>query len=322
MIRRPPRSTLFPYTTLFRSRCSSSSSAAGCSHAKPGRWPERPRSRVPHPSPPAMSCVSYRLLSRTGNRRIVTPTRALLHVRIGPPPAFGNETVDPGLQHRQRHRAELQHRIVKGAHVEALAERLLRARTGVEKRALAQVVRQRLPRPGDVAIHLGVDLALGERGVLPEVLDRPLARPALGVNAGVHDQARGAPDLVAEHAEALVGGVVQSHLESELLAIQRPAFAVGGEVRELAEHRLVLVLHRDGYLEGVPGRGLVQRQGGEVVKRPARQVVGIEQIYPRPAAPRDRKSTRLNSSHSQISYAVFCLKKKKQTPIPRIHITR
>src|SRR2546430_4526910 len=27
----------------------------------------------------------------------------------------------------------------------------------------------------------------------------------------------------------------------------------------------------------------------------------------------DRKSTRLNSSHSQISYAVFCLKKKKQT---------
>src|SRR2546427_8524129 len=32
--------------------------------------------------------------------------------------------------------------------------------------------------------------------------------------------------------------------------------------------------------------------------------------------PTDRKSTRLNSSHSQISYAVFCLKKKKYT---RIH---
>src|SRR2546430_13555250 len=29
---------------------------------------------------------------------------------------------------------------------------------------------------------------------------------------------------------------------------------------------------------------------------------------------RDRKSTRLNSSHSQISYAVFCLKKKKYRP--------
>src|SRR2546428_10057087 len=32
------------------------------------------------------------------------------------------------------------------------------------------------------------------------------------------------------------------------------------------------------------------------------------------AGPADRKSTRLNSSHDQISYAVFCLKKKKSTP--------
>src|SRR5205085_8187650 len=31
----------------------------------------------------------------------------------------------------------------------------------------------------------------------------------------------------------------------------------------------------------------------------------------------DRKSTRLNSSHSQISYAVFCLKKKKKRPTDR-----
>src|SRR3712207_7314256 len=29
----------------------------------------------------------------------------------------------------------------------------------------------------------------------------------------------------------------------------------------------------------------------------------------------DRKSTRLNSSHANISYAVFCLKKKKNTPM-------
>src|SRR5437764_11050019 len=32
--------------------------------------------------------------------------------------------------------------------------------------------------------------------------------------------------------------------------------------------------------------------------------------------PLDRKSTRLNSSHRCISYAVFCLKKKKKTTIP------
>src|SRR2546430_3377345 len=32
----------------------------------------------------------------------------------------------------------------------------------------------------------------------------------------------------------------------------------------------------------------------------------------------DRKSTRLNSSHSQISYAVFCLKKKKKETIRKM----
>src|SRR2546421_2225342 len=36
----------------------------------------------------------------------------------------------------------------------------------------------------------------------------------------------------------------------------------------------------------------------------------------RPAASADRKSTRLNSSHDQISYAVFCLKKKKNSGTP------
>src|SRR2546427_4570959 len=40
-----------------------------------------------------------------------------------------------------------------------------------------------------------------------------------------------------------------------------------------------------------------------------------------PSHARDRKSTRLNSSHSQISYAVFCLKKKKiiKSSIERIN---
>src|SRR3712207_6848678 len=33
-----------------------------------------------------------------------------------------------------------------------------------------------------------------------------------------------------------------------------------------------------------------------------------------PDRTRDRKSTRLNSSHANISYAVFCLKKKKNAP--------
>src|SRR5256886_5471775 len=40
-----------------------------------------------------------------------------------------------------------------------------------------------------------------------------------------------------------------------------------------------------------------------------------------PCAPGDRKSTRLNSSHSQISYAVFCLKKKKQEAYNRVGVS-
>src|SRR2546427_6683470 len=36
----------------------------------------------------------------------------------------------------------------------------------------------------------------------------------------------------------------------------------------------------------------------------------------------DRKSTRLNSSHSQISYAVFCLKKKKRHVETAAHLQR
>src|SRR5256886_13485376 len=47
----------------------------------------------------------------------------------------------------------------------------------------------------------------------------------------------------------------------------------------------------------------------EISGRPVRDQAGAGGA---PAHRRDRKSTRLNSSHSQISYAVFCLKKKKK----------
>src|SRR5438270_5547252 len=62
-----------------------------------------------------------------------------------------------------------------------------------------------------------------------------------------------------------------------------------------------------------PGRVHDRRQrGGELGRRPLPQ----ERVHGQPcavgAARVDRKSTRLNSSHSQISYAVFCLKKKSQ----------
>src|ERR1022692_2300077 len=45
--------------------------------------------------------------------------------------------------------------------------------------------------------------------------------------------------------------------------------------------------------------------------RPRANYYDVERQARRPVPPRDRKSTRLNSSHLVISYAVFCLKKKK-----------
>src|SRR2546426_1639689 len=52
--------------------------------------------------------------------------------------------------------------------------------------------------------------------------------------------------------------------------------------------------------------------GGIIPQKPAHQPSAVALMAARVIA-RDRKSTRLNSSHLVISYAVFCLKKKKKT---------
>src|SRR5438034_8824194 len=46
---------------------------------------------------------------------------------------------------------------------------------------------------------------------------------------------------------------------------------------------------------------------------------GTARVLPRRSSPRDRKSTRLNSSHTVISYAVFCLKKKKKNDVRKTY---
>src|SRR5688572_31067597 len=55
-------------------------------------------------------------------------------------------------------------------------------------------------------------------------------------------------------------------------------------------------------------KGKERRCTGHDGARQGRVQGAVDQIDER----QDRKSTRLNSSHSQISYAVFCLKKKKK----------
>src|SRR2546422_4792030 len=69
-----------------------------------------------------------------------------------------------------------------------------------------------------------------------------------------------------------------------------------------------------------PSRGVVERVDA-LINRYLVERVGIDAAE----VDGDRKSTRLNSSHGYISYAVFCLKKKKRTEraarVTRILIT-
>src|SRR5437762_11462773 len=59
--------------------------------------------------------------------------------------------------------------------------------------------------------------------------------------------------------------------------------------------------------------GRAGRGGRKRKTRRERTAVNLPEPSIRRPDGRDRKSTRLNSSHRCISYAVFCLKKKKQT---------
>src|SRR5690606_40407378 len=67
----------------------------------------------------------------------------------------------------------------------------------------------------------------------------------------------------------------------------------------------------------------IKRQASSLAKRVAHEGLGVLQAAVpiadvgrnRSGGVSDRKSTRLNSSHVKISYAVFCLKKKKSTHV-------
>src|SRR2546430_11119602 len=74
-----------------------------------------------------------------------------------------------------------------------------------------------------------------------------------------------------------------------------------------------VVLEEGGAIPGVHGMHLQPRHPHQEARARERvlALVGAENVADILAKEADRKSTRLNSSHSQISYAVFCLKKKK-----------
>src|SRR6266480_7015501 len=110
-------------------------------------------------------------------------------------------------------------------------------------------------------------------------------------------------------------------------ALHRPVEDVPGEGAVLVDHRQVV---RDGPFEHVRG---VDAHVGAHQPRPRDLHVGTRGVGPvlgdldaqdgserelrghQHGLALDRKSTRLNSSHMSISYAVFCLKKKKKSII-------
>src|SRR3712207_9007544 len=76
------------------------------------------------------------------------------------------------------------------------------------------------------------------------------------------------------------------------------------------------VLGMGGYVSG-PGGIAAKLCGVPVILHEQNAVAGLTNVWLSKIARRvlqDRKSTRLNSSHANISYAVFCLKKKKSLP--------
>src|SRR2546430_1775788 len=98
-------------------------------------------------------------------------------------------------------------------------------------------------------------------------------------------------------------------LESDKATMEVPAPAAGvvKEVKvkvgdKVSEGALIVLLESAG---GAPASAPAQPSTPAAASAPQEKATPEA---PAPAAPPDRKSTRLNSSHSQISYAVFCLK--------------
>src|SRR2546427_347620 len=127
---------------------------------------------------------------------------------------------------------------------------------------------------------------------------KPLAMPASW------RARRGGPSARQQDALALRLGVGHRHGGEQRRGVGMAGAAVkGGCGRAL--HDFAQVHDRHLIRDVLHDREIVS---DEQVGEPAALLQVGEQVQHL----RDRKSTRLNSSHSQISYAVFCLKKKKK----------
>ena len=114
-------------------------------------------------------------------------------------------------------------------------------------------------------------------GVVVEVIDHLLAGPVLGVDAGVDDEADGAPDVVFEAAVVGVGVLIEADVFAEALGVKGPAFGVGRVVLVLAEFGNVCQLLGDGDLQVMAGNSFVIGDGFDVVEVAVSGVVGVDE---------------------------------------------
>src|SRR2546427_12049324 len=121
----------------------------------------------------------------------------------------------------------------------------------------------------------------------------------------------GAVSLLNDFASEMIYPLLPAFLTGVLGAGPQALGALDGAA-ELAAAFVKLAAGR--LADRVPLRGplIVLGYFTAVVVRPVIAVTGAAWQVIAMTGRTDRKSTRLNSSHSQISYAVFCLKKKKK----------
>src|SRR3712207_2590241 len=137
------------------------------------------------------------------------------------------------------------------------------------------------------------------------VLDRP----------GRHVEQREALDRAVVEVHAAELGGPEVGLEADRLVDADRVRAAGADDRE------AVVLARDldaaglDVLDRVVHAAVAERE----LERLEADRAG-EELVAEADAPQDRKSTRLNSSHANISYAVFCLKKNKTHITPISHL--
>src|SRR2546430_7082980 len=191
--------------------------------------------------------------------------------------------------------------------------------SGVEKKVMYRGYRIRLATTGP--------LSNSEQVRPRRFAATPTARPhgPAPITATSSVTSRHLDDLVAAGADAhVLDGRVGQVLEPVEIGPRR-----GRQVREAPHVAERLLPARERLVGRLDSREALHF-GGHAVERLAVEAIPdahgdvgerVEYVELGDGEARDRKSTRLNSSHSQISYAVFCLKKKTNHRHTRPHLT-